>query len=214
MFVLFVGSTSEYRKGREQQENSEQSVCACMEGKAEERKEAGMHADRGLEADTHRSATRPVDWLMPSQVPSACTSRPESTLPLLLTSSWTAGTLSLEGAGVVNASNEWKCAGRVGRARYSSRFAHRMLSHPRSAGGPGGASVTHSAYSGWVRDQKPTHMLLSWDGMNRESVVMGMIGRVWSFLVQDFLRRTKSVAVGVPEMREKKKGVPSSLTGR
>jgi hypothetical protein len=94
---------------------------------------------RGLEAHhTHRSAMRPVDWLMPSQVPSACTSRPESTLPLLLTSSWTAGTLSLEGAGAVNASNEWKCAGRVGRARYSSRFAHRMLRPPWSADGERG----------------------------------------------------------------------------
>jgi hypothetical protein len=30
-------------------------------------------------------------------------------------------------AGVDKASNEWKSAGSVGRARYSSRFAHRML---------------------------------------------------------------------------------------
>ena len=46
-----------------------------------------MHAERGPEPDTHKSATRPVDWLMPSQVPSACTSRPESTLTLFLASS-------------------------------------------------------------------------------------------------------------------------------
>ena len=42
MFVLFVGSTSEYRKGR-QQDSFEHSVCACMEGKGgREGKEAGM----------------------------------------------------------------------------------------------------------------------------------------------------------------------------
>jgi hypothetical protein len=41
MFVLFVGSTSEYRKGREQ-DSFEHSVCACMEGKGREGKEAGM----------------------------------------------------------------------------------------------------------------------------------------------------------------------------
>ena len=83
----------------------------------------------GAAQRTHKNATRPVDWLIPSQVPSARTSRPESTFPLLLLlrSSWTTG------AGVVNASNEWKCAGSVGRARYSSRFAHRMLSPPRLA---------------------------------------------------------------------------------
>jgi len=79
---------------------------------------------------THKNATRPVDRLIPSQVPSARTSRPERTFPLLLRSS---GTVSSEGAGVVNGSNEWKCAGRVGRARYSSRFAHRMLPPPRLA---------------------------------------------------------------------------------
>jgi hypothetical protein len=70
---------------------------------------------------------------MPNQVPSARTSRPESTFPLLLGLSWTTGTVSFEGAGVVNASNEWKCAGRVGRARYSSRFANRTLPPPRLA---------------------------------------------------------------------------------
>lgn len=36
---------------------------------------------------------------------------------------------------MVNASNEWKWAGRVGRARYSSRFAQRMLPPPRLADG-------------------------------------------------------------------------------
>jgi hypothetical protein len=39
-----------------------------------------------------------------------------------------------------------------------------------------GANVTHSAYSGWVRDQKPTHILPSKDRRNGGgSVVMGMI---------------------------------------
>jgi hypothetical protein len=104
-----------------------------------------MHvAPRSMRAPkTHRSATRPVSWLMPSQVPSARRSRPESTLPLdLLLMSFpfplarptpTPPSLLEEAAGadvdVDNASNEWKCAGRVGRARYSSRVAHRMLSH-------------------------------------------------------------------------------------
>jgi len=66
---------------------------------------------------------------MPSQVPPASTSRPESTLRLPFT--WSADEpRSLEAeeeAGVDRASNEWKLAGSVGRARYSSRFAHRML---------------------------------------------------------------------------------------
>ena len=44
MFVLFVGSTSEYRKGREQ-DSFEHSVCACMEGKSRG-KEGGGHACR------------------------------------------------------------------------------------------------------------------------------------------------------------------------
>jgi hypothetical protein len=105
-----------------------------MHGRKEGRK-AGLPAV-GLGAQrTHMSATRPVDWLMPSQVPSARTSRPESTfsLPFRFRSSWTTGTVSLEGASVVNASNEWKCAGSVGRARYSSRFANRILPPPRLA---------------------------------------------------------------------------------
>ena len=86
---------------------------------------------RDREKATHVKATRPVDLLMPSQVPPACTSRPESTLSLALT--WSAdGAPSLEAeaeeTGVVDeASNEWKDAGRVGRARSSSRFAHKML---------------------------------------------------------------------------------------
>lgn len=123
--------------------------------------------DGGHAVCTHRSAIRPVDGLMPSQVPSALTSRPESTQPRCLILSLTAELPSLEEeAGWDdndNASNEWKCTGRVGRARLSSRFAHRMLPPPRSAGksedGLGGRKGTHSAYSGWVRDQKPTHML-------------------------------------------------------
>lgn len=103
---------------------------------------------RGL---THRSATRPVSWLMPNHVPSARRSRPESTPPLdLLLMSFPfklarptppppSSSLLEEAAGVDvdvdNASNEWKCAGRVGRAKYSSRVAHRMLrTLPWSAG--------------------------------------------------------------------------------
>lgn len=71
---------------------------------------------------------------MPSQVPPACTSRPERrTLRLPFT--WSADEArSLEAeeevaavAAVDKASNEWKLAGSVGRARYSSRFAHRTL---------------------------------------------------------------------------------------
>ena len=67
-----------------------------------------------------------------------------------------------------NGSNEWKCAGRVGRARDSSRFAQRMLGvfrgqrdekEGRASQGHDGGRGTHRAYSGWVRDQKPTHML-------------------------------------------------------
>jgi hypothetical protein len=132
MFVLFVGTVSTRRSiERAGAKLCELSVYCLLHGRKEGRD--CLPVGLGALHTTHRNATRPVDWLMPSQVPSARTSRPESTMPLLLTSSWTAGTLSLEGAGMANGSNEWKCAGSVGRARYSSRFAHRMLAPPRSA---------------------------------------------------------------------------------
>ena len=38
----------------------------------------------------------------------------------------------LEGVGMVNTLNEWKCARKVGRARYLLQFAQRMLPPPQS----------------------------------------------------------------------------------
>ena len=90
-------------------------------------------------------------------------------------------TVSLEGAGVVNGSNEWKCAGRVGRARYSSRFAHRMLSPPRLADENEelGAGTRREGNAQCVvrmseGPEADAHVRVSKDRRNGESV-MGMI---------------------------------------
>lgn len=80
MFVLYVGSHApEYRKcGSENfREPSVSRLNAWKEARA------GLLAVELGAQRTHKSATRPVDGLIPNQVPSARTSRPESTFPLL-----------------------------------------------------------------------------------------------------------------------------------
>lgn len=63
-----------------------------------------------------RTATRPVDGVRPSQVPFDWVSRPERTRCA------SEGELEFE-----SLSKEWNAAASAGRARYSSRFAHRIL---------------------------------------------------------------------------------------
>lgn len=97
---------------------SELSVClrACMEGRGQGWPALCVGGAEGKCNCTHKSATRPVAWLMPIQVPCARTSRPESTLPLLpmvSESTWTAdempSTSLLEAERVLgSASKEWK----------------------------------------------------------------------------------------------------------
>jgi len=173
---------------------------------------------QGKTTQTHVNATRPVDLLMPSQVPPASTSRPESTLSLVV-STWSADERpSLEAEAVDEASNEWKDAGRVGRARSSSRFAHRMLlwslrgqrGHGKKKKRMGvetqfegqAKGWTHSAYFGCVRDQKPTHMLSEQKcgGLGQKEWISQLDGNDRVLSVPDCLTRTKSGRVRVPIM--------------